>query len=82
MHFRNLSKFDEIAKEGGFSNPVPDCAALRAGILPVGAVERRVWSSLVLPCANIPEFELTLPGNAMELRRVLVGRSVCANRDG
>jgi len=67
MHFKNLSKFDETAKGGGFSNPVPDCAALRARISPVGAMERRVWSSLVPPCADIPEFELKLPENAMEL---------------
>ena len=51
-------------------NPVPDCAALRAGISPVKIVERRIWISRVPPYADIPELEPKLPENAMRSGRV------------
>jgi len=62
---KNLNKLVEIAKGGRVSNPVPSNAGPKAGRALVVAELRRTWSAEALLVADMPEFSLELPLNAM-----------------
>jgi len=60
-----LNKFEEIARGGRVSNPVPGSAGPKVGVSPEIAEARRTWSTKVLPDAAVLEFELEEPEDAM-----------------
>ena len=63
--FKNLNKFDGIARGGRVSNPVPGRVGPKAGLAPEIAEARRTGSVEDLPDAVVPELELDLPEEAM-----------------
>jgi len=65
MHFKNLSKFVEIARGGRVLNPVPGRVGLCAGIALKIAEPFLPWRAKDLVSAAMPESELDLPKNAM-----------------
>jgi len=60
-----LNKFEEIARGGRVSNPVPGSAGLKAGVSPEITDARRTWSAEVLPEVAVPDFEFEEPEDAM-----------------
>jgi len=65
MHFKNLSKFVEIAREGRVSNPVPGSEVECTGIATEIAEPFLAWRAEDLVSAAMLESELDLPENAM-----------------
>jgi len=63
--FKNLNQFNEIARGGRVSNPVPGRAGPKAGLAPEIAELRRAWSAEDLPDAAIPVGKIELSKDAM-----------------
>jgi len=63
--FKNLNQFDEIARGGRVSNPVPGRAGLKAGLATEIAELRQAWSAEDLPDTAIPVVKIELPKDAM-----------------
>ena len=73
-----MSKFDERAKGGRVSNPVPGRAGPKAGLAPKIAELYWVWSAEDLPDAAMPVLKLELPTNGMRIERGWGLERVCS----
>jgi len=60
-----LNKFEEIARGGRVSNPVPGSAGPKAEVASRIAEAHRTWSAEAWLVAFMPEFELESPLSAM-----------------
>jgi len=67
--FKNLNKFDGIARGGRVSNPVPGRAGPKTGLAPKIAELCRTWSAEDLRDATKPVLKLEVPMNSMRAER-------------